>query len=88
MGSFFLEISQETVNTVVRISLGVVGTIIGSVGVWLLKILVNLIRKMAGDISDMKMNQMQLQLNHDHVKAEIVGVKDRVTKLEDVVYER
>jgi len=88
MGSFFLEISQETVNTVVRISLGVVGTIIGSVGVWLLKILVNLIRKMAGDISDIKTQQALFAAAHENMKGEIVEVKKRVDNLEDEVFRK
>lgn len=77
MGSFFLEISQETVNTIIKVVATAIGGILVCMGKTAIKYLKNLNDNMAK--IDTKMEVMKTM--HD-------AMDKRVTKLEDTVYER
>ena len=84
MGSFFLEISQETLTGILKI----VATCAITVLTWFARAHLKNQKRMTEDIHEIKTMVAVMKTQHEGVISSLTDVKDRVTKLEDVVYER
>ena len=84
MGSFFLEISQETLTGILKI----VATCAISVLTWFARAYLKNQKRMTDGIHEIKTMVAVMKTQHEGVISSLTDVKDRVTKLEDVVYER
>ena len=84
MGSFFLEISQGTLTGVLKI----VATIAITVLTWFARAYLQNQKRMTEDIHEIKTMVAVMKTQHEGVINSLTDVKERVTKLEDVVYER
>jgi hypothetical protein len=84
MGSFFLEISQGTLTGVLKI----VATCAITVLTWFARAYLKNQKRMTEDIHEIKTMVAVMKTQHEGVITALTDVKERVTKLEDVVYER
>lgn len=84
MQSFFLEISQGTLTGILKI----VATIAITVFTWFSRALLKNQKRMTEDIHEIKTMVAVMKTQHESVITALTDVKERVTKLEDVVYER
>lgn len=84
MGSFFLEISQETLTGILKI----VATCAIPVLTWFARTYLKNQKRMTDDIHEIKTMVAVMKTQHEGVISSLTDVKERVTKLEDVVYER
>lgn len=84
MQSFFLEISQETLTVILKI----VATCAITVLTWFARAHLKNQKRMTEDIHEIKTMVAVMKTQHEGVITALTDVKDRVTKLEDVVYER
>lgn len=73
----YLDLSSETIKSVCEIALTAIAGIVG----WAIKIAVKKLTNIDSNIAEMKTQVMIMAQSHEDLKA-------RVTKLEDVVYER
>lgn len=84
MGSFFLEISQETLTGILKI----VATCAITVLTLFARAYLKNQKRMTEDIHEIKTMVAVMKTQHESVITALTDVKERVTKLEDVVYER
>lgn len=84
MQSFFLEISQWTLTGVLKI----VATCAITVLTWFARAYLKNQKRMTEDIHEIKTMVAVMKTQHESVISSLTDVKERVTKLEDVVYER
>lgn len=84
MGSFFLEISQETLTGILKIVVTCAITVL----TWFARAYLKNQKRMTEDIHEIKTMVAVMKTQHEGVISSLTDVKERVTKLEDVVYER
>jgi hypothetical protein len=91
MEKFFLEISHETVGTILKGIATILGIVLTNIGRKYLKSQEDMAenqKKMTGDIHEIKTMVTVINTRYEGVVKSVEDVKERVVQLEDVVYKR